>query len=59
MVLMKQMIFLSIFVFSTLGAYVPFLFGETNFLSGWSILGGLIGGIFGIWAGVAAAKRWA
>lgn len=45
-------------IFSIAGAYVPILFGDTDMLSGWSILGGLIGGIFGIWVGVVVLKRW-
>ncbi len=45
-------------LFSVAGAYVPVLFGDTGMFSGWSILGGLIGGMFGIWATVAVLKRW-
>jgi len=54
----KKTILLFATVFSIAGAYVPVLFGDTDMLSGWSILGGLIGGFFGIWLGVAASKRW-
>ena len=43
---------------SIVGAYIPMLFGDTDLLSGWSILGGFIGGIFGIWVGVVVLKRW-
>ena len=39
-------------VFGTLGACLPVLFGDNDILSGWSILGGTIGGFFGIWAGI-------
>lgn len=45
-------------VFGIVGAYVPALFGDTDLLSGWSILGSVIGGIFGIWLGVIVSKRW-
>lgn len=55
---MKQIILLSATIFGIAGAYVPVLFGDTDMLSGWSILGGLVGGIFGIWVGAVVAKRW-
>lgn len=55
---MKQLILLCATVFSVIGAYVPVLFGDNDMFSGWSILGGFIGGIFGIWVGVQAGKRW-
>ena len=45
-------------VFGIAGAYIPVLFGDTDPLSGWSILGSVIGGIFGIWLGVVVSKRW-
>jgi len=44
-------------VFGLLGGYAPFLFGDKDLLSGWSILMGLIGGLFGIWLGVWVSKR--
>ncbi len=34
---------------SLAGSYLPVLFGS-SFFGGWSILGGLIGGLAGIWA---------
>jgi hypothetical protein len=43
-------------VFGIAGSYVPVLFGDNDLLSGWSILGGMIGGFFGIWAGVKISK---
>jgi hypothetical protein len=54
----KRTILLFASVFGFMGAYVPVLFGDNDMLSGWSILGGLVGGLFGIWLGVAASKRW-
>jgi uncharacterized membrane protein YqgA involved in biofilm formation len=45
-------------IFGILGAYMPALFGDNDPLSGWSILGGMIGGLFGIWLGVVISKRW-
>lgn len=41
------------------GAYVPFLWGDTNLFSGWSILLSVIGGLVGIWAGYKLAQRLA
>lgn len=38
-----------------IGSYVPVLFGASG-LSGWSILGGLIGGIAGIWLAVKISQ---
>jgi uncharacterized membrane protein YqgA involved in biofilm formation len=55
---MKQLILVFATAFSIAGAYVPALFGDTDIFSGWSILGGFIGGIFGIWIGVVVSKRW-
>ena len=49
---MKQTILLSATIFGVLGSYIPVLLGDDSLLSGWSILGGMIGGFFGIWAGV-------
>lgn len=40
------------------GGYVPVLFGDTELLDGWSILGGFIGGIAGIWLGVKMSKKY-
>ncbi len=34
-----------------IGGYLPVLFGDTSMLSGWSLLGGFIGTIVGLWAG--------
>lgn len=46
-------------LFGIIGGYVPFLFGDTNFFGGWSILMSFVGGIFGIWLGVWVSKRFA
>jgi hypothetical protein len=55
---MKQIILLSATIFGIAGAYVPILFGDNDLLSGWSILGGFVGGLFGIWLGVVISKRY-
>lgn len=49
---MKQFALIGAAVFGIIGAYVPVLFGDTDMLSGWSILGSTVGGFVGIWAGV-------
>lgn len=40
----------------TIGGFVPWLLGDRDLASGWTILGGLIGGIIGIWVGAKIAK---
>lgn len=40
------------------GNFVPMLFGITDFFSVWGILGGVVGGLFGIWVGVMVSKRF-
>lgn len=55
---MKQIVLISATIFSIAGAYIPMLFGDSDMFSGWSIIGGFIGGIFGIWVGVVVYKRW-
>ena len=42
----------------TAGAYVPVLFGDNALLDGWGILGGVVGGLAGIWVGVKLSKRY-
>jgi uncharacterized membrane protein YsdA (DUF1294 family) len=54
----KKVLLLFAAVFGAIGAYLPVLFGDTEPLGGWSILGGLFGGLFGIWLGVIVSKRW-
>jgi len=45
----KALLWGSITVFSIIGSYIPALW-HADMLSAASILGGLIGGLFGIWA---------
>jgi uncharacterized membrane protein YsdA (DUF1294 family) len=54
----KKLILLFAIVGSSMGAYVPMLLGDADLLDGWSILGGLVGGLMGIWLGVIVMKRW-
>ena len=39
------------------GAYVPYLWGDTDMFGGMSILLSVVGGIVGIWLGYLLAKR--
>lgn len=41
-----------------IGGYMPVLLADSSVLDGWSILGGLGGGLLGIWLGVKLAKRY-
>jgi hypothetical protein len=43
--------------FSILGECLPMIIGNNDIFSGWSILGGLVGGLFGVWVGVVVSKR--
>lgn len=52
------MILTSAFIFELIGNFIPMLFGDNDFFSGWSILGGLVGGLFGIWVGYKLAQRF-
>ncbi len=52
----KSLLLLCAAVFGAIGSYIPVLFGDNDLLSGWSILGGMIGGFFGIWVGVKISK---
>ncbi len=54
----KKVILLMAAVGSTIGAYIPSIFGDNDILSGWSMLGGLVGGIIGIWLGVKIGQRY-
>ena len=54
----KRVLLLFAVILGAFGSYVPVLFGDGDLLDGWSILGGLIGGLFGIWLGAYVSKRW-
>lgn len=53
----KAIILFFVIIFELAGNFVPFLFGATDIFSIWGILGGVIGGFFGIWVGVIVSKR--
>ncbi len=55
---MKLVITVCLAIFGFAFAYIPYLWGDTNFFSGWSILFSMIGGFFGIFVGYKIGKRW-
>lgn len=53
----KLLITIGMGVGSTVGAFVPQLWGDGDLLSGASILLGMVGGIAGIWLAVVVGKQ--
>lgn len=53
---MKAMISIGVAVGSTIGALLPQLWGDHDFLSPMSFLLGFVGGLVGIWAGYKLGK---
>lgn len=49
-----MILYISMAVFGGIGGYIAVLFGDTSFLSGWSILTSTIGAVFGVFA-----AKWA
>jgi hypothetical protein len=49
----KALLYGSVLIFSTIGSYIPVLW-HAGFFSLSSIIGGIIGTIFGIWAAIKA-----
>jgi drug/metabolite transporter superfamily protein YnfA len=54
----KHVIIFVAIVFELAGNFSPMLFGNNDIFSLWAILGGLIGGLFGVWVGVLVSKRF-
>ena len=54
----KTVIMFFTIIFSLAGSFLPMLLGNNDIFSMWGILGGFVGGIFGIWVGVVVAKRF-
>lgn len=54
----KRLIMFFMAIFSLIGSYIPVLLSDSGVFSAWSILGSVIGGLFGIWLGVVASRRW-
>jgi hypothetical protein len=44
-------------VLSAIGSYLPVMVGLGSLLGGWSLLGGLIGGLAGIWVGLFLTRQ--
>lgn len=53
----KTLILLGATIGGIAGAYFPMLFGDNDIFSVWSILGGMVGGLVGIWLGYKLAQR--
>ena len=53
----KSIILFFTVIFELVGNFVPMLFGNNDLFSIWSIIGGVIGGLFGVWVGVIVSKR--
>ena len=52
----KKLVWLGVFVGSTLGGYVPTLFGA-DAISLWGLLGSTVGGIAGVFLGLKS-EEW-
>ena len=46
----KTLIWIGVFIGSSLGGFIPSLFGA-DLLSYWGLIGSSVGGLLGIWAG--------
>lgn len=53
----KALILTSATIFGIGAGYIPFLWGDTDLFGGWSIVLGIIGGMFGIWVGILISRR--
>lgn len=53
----KVIIMFCLVVFELVGSYLPVLIFKLDIFSMWVILGGAIGGFFGIWVGVKISQR--
>jgi len=54
----KGVILTSAIIFELAGNFVPILWGDGDIFSLWSILLGLVFGLFGVWVGVVMSKRY-
>ena len=53
----KFVIMTCLIIFELAGSYLPVLMFKVGMFSAWGILGGAIGGFFGIWVGVKISQR--
>lgn len=54
----KTFIYIGIFIGSTVGSWLGAAMDHGNWLGGWSILLGGVGGLVGIWAGYKLGKNY-
>jgi hypothetical protein len=58
----RKVILFFALTFELVGNFAPMLFGVNDLLTTdgilWSMLGGLVGGLFGVWVGVVVSKRF-
>ena len=52
----KTIIYIFIAIFGTAGSWLGSLLDKGNIVGVWGIIGGTIGGLFGIWAAVKATS---
>lgn len=48
----KALMWTSITVFGFIGSYIPVILWRAGGFSGWSIFGGFVGSLFGVWAAI-------
>ncbi len=53
----KKLVWVGVIVGSSLGGYLPTLWGA-GVLSMWGVLLSTVGGILGVWAGIVLGDRW-
>jgi hypothetical protein len=53
----KGLIWIGVFVGSTVGSWIGALFDHGNWFGGWSIALGAVGAFLGIWAGYKISKN--
>lgn len=54
---MKTLIYASVFIFSTIGGFIPSLW-HAGFLSLWGIFGGIVGTAVGIWVALKINQNY-
>lgn len=54
----KKFIYFTMTIGMTVGGALPMFFGDNSLLDGWTLLGGLVGGLFGVWVGVKLLKLY-
>ncbi|HET7529056.1 MAG TPA: hypothetical protein VFJ84_02405 [Candidatus Saccharimonadales bacterium] len=54
---MKTLVYASVFIFSTIGGYIPSLW-HAGLFSFWGILGGILGTAVGIWVALKINQNY-